>query len=194
MANPETIEVQRPEEGTGPLYHRIYRIRLKTNWQLALEAMAELQRCPDDCSPQWIAVFEKTKGDPGAMRVGDEFVVQLPSRWEAPVRVCAMSPTHFRFETLKGHPESGQIEFRIVQLSSESTLFEIESLARSQGALMDFIYDKLHIARYVQQVMWEKFCTEFAAHAEAGAQEHPASDVQVITEKREKPGGEWVQV
>lgn len=186
--------IQPSSEGTGPLYHRIYRIALSASWERTLAAMQELQECPNDCSPQWIATFEKTKGDSQQMKVGDEFEVHLPTSWDAPVRVTDLSPTHFRFETLEGHPESGAIEFRVRELTEHETLFEIESFARSHGALMDLIYDKIPVARFVQKVMWEKFCLEFAAHVKGkGTPLEPLEKVEVITEKKED-AGQWKSI
>ena len=45
------------------------------------------------------------------MAVGDEYVVRMPGPWDGPVRVVERTPTAFRFATLEGHLEAGQIRF-----------------------------------------------------------------------------------
>ena len=92
--------------------------------------MAELLREPSRAAPIEVAVFRKTRGGEGPLRVGDEFVVRMPGPWDGPVVVADRTPTSFRFATLRGHLEAGQIEFRTSADGDGAVRFEIESWAR----------------------------------------------------------------
>ena len=100
------------------------------------------------------------------MRVGDEYVVRMPGPWDGPVRVVAVSPRSFRFATLAGHLEAGQIEFRAAP-APEGLRFEIESWARSADRLSDLLYHRLHMAKEIQLHMWTSFL-ERVARASGG--------------------------
>src|SRR4051812_27750873 len=103
-------EVQAPEQGSGPLFHRRYAIRIRQARLPARELMTWLQADPDAAAPSEFATFRKTAGDPGAMRLGDEYVVRMAGPWDGPVRVVDVSETSMRLATLPGHIEAGQIE------------------------------------------------------------------------------------
>ena len=75
--------------------------------------MARLQADPDSAAPSEFATFRKVSGDEGAMRPGDEYIVRMPGPWDGPVRVVEVSARSFRFMTLAGHLEAGQINFRV---------------------------------------------------------------------------------
>jgi hypothetical protein len=117
-------------------------------------------------APTEFAVFQKVAGRDDAMRVGDEYVVRMPGPWDGPVRVVAVSPSSFRFATLAGHLEAGQIEFRAAP-APEGLRFEIESWARSADRLSDLLYARLRMAKEVQLHMWTSFL-ERVARASGG--------------------------
>jgi uncharacterized protein DUF1990 len=149
----ERSEVQQPGDGAGPLFHRRYRARIR---QPEVSPETLIQRVgadPDRISPSEFATFQKVLGEEGRMRVGDEYVVRMPGPWDGPVRVVDLTPTSFRFATLAGHLEAGQIEFRA---ASEDGLlvFAIESWARSGDRLSDLLYDRLRMSKEVQLHMW----------------------------------------
>jgi hypothetical protein len=91
-------------------------------------------------------------GDEGRMAVGDELIVRMPGPWDGPVRVVDRSATSFRFVTLEGHLEAGQIEFRAYD--DDGLVFEIESWARSGDRLSSLLFNKLRMAKEVQLHMW----------------------------------------
>ena len=69
------------------------------------------RRRPDRIAPSEFATFQKLDVD-GPLALGDDYVVRMPGPWDGPVRVVAARPDGFRFATLRGHLEAGQIEFR----------------------------------------------------------------------------------
>jgi uncharacterized protein (UPF0548 family) len=60
----------------------------------------------------------------------------------------------FRFATMRGHLEAGQIEFRVEPLDEGSVRFVIESWARPGDRLSHVLYNRLMLAKEVQFVMW----------------------------------------
>jgi hypothetical protein len=141
-------EVQDPSDGAGPLFHRLYRARIRGDWTpdaLVAELTADLDRV----APSEFASFHKVLGEDGAMAVGDEYVVRMPGPWDGPVRVVERTPTSFRFVTLDGHLEAGQIRF-----SAAPEEFRIESWARAGDRLSNLLYDRLRMSKEIQLHMW----------------------------------------
>lgn len=149
-------EVQGYEAGSGPLFHRRYRTRIRDSRLSAEDLMAKVQSDPNRTSPTRFARFQRTQGVPGSLRVGDEFVVRMPGPWDGPVRVIDVGPRSFRLATLAGHLEAGQIEFR-TRRERELLVFEIESWARSSTQLVNVLYHRLRMAKEVQAHMWISF-------------------------------------
>jgi hypothetical protein len=154
--------LQRPEDGSGPLFRRRYRVRIEGSRLTAEQLMAEMLGDPNRAAPIEVAVFRKTRGATGPLRVGDEFVVRMPGPWDGPVVVVDRTPTSFRFATLQGHLEAGQIEFRTAAVGGDAVWFEIESWARSGDRLAGLLYDRVRLAKEMQLHMWTHFCERAA--------------------------------
>jgi uncharacterized protein (UPF0548 family) len=149
----DMTEVQTAEQGVGPMVHRIYRVRVRTAQIGPEELMERVTADLDAVAPSEFASFQKVLGEEGRLTVGDEYVVRMPGPWDGPVRVMTRTPESFRFATLEGHLEAGQIEFRAGQ-SNGSLMFSIESWARSADRFSDFAYSRLRMAKEVQLHMW----------------------------------------
>jgi hypothetical protein len=152
---------QLPEHGSGPLFRRRYSVRIEGARLGPEQLMAELQRAPNRAAPIEVAVFRKTKGGDGPLQVGDEFLVRMPGPWDGPVAVVDRTPTSFRFATLAGHLEAGQIEFRTAA-DGDAVRFEIESWARSGDWLSGLLFDRVRVAKEMQLHMWTHFCERAA--------------------------------
>jgi hypothetical protein len=153
--------VQRPSDGSGAAYRRRYRARIADPVLTPEELMAIIANDPDVACPVEFARFEKLRGEPGELRVGDEYRVLLPGPWNGPVRVVDQGPSSFRLVTLHGHMEAGEIEFR-ARAEGERLVFEIESWARSGDPLFALLYDRIPINREIQQHMWVQFLERVA--------------------------------
>lgn len=191
--DPLPSEQQKIMHGYGPVFHRVYSIVVPVSFETARRAMGDVMRDPNMFAPTVLAEFEKRKGDPSELAVGDEFQIYITGPWNGPVRVKDVTETSFRLVTLEGHMEAGEIEFRISDGGDEGTLFEIESLARSADRLVDFVYDKLPVAKLAQTQMWTAFCKAFHAHAlEAdGEESEESAEVEILTERKDEQTGEW---
>jgi Domain of unknown function (DUF1990) len=150
-------EVQRPGDGTGPLFHRRYRTRIRDCQLGPDELMEAIQRDPNSASPKTFARFQRVHGGNDRLSEGDEFVVRMPGPWDGPVRVVQAGPRSFRLATLAGHLEAGQIEFRVAPERDGLVMFEIESWARSSSRLVNLLYHRLRMAKEVQAHMWISF-------------------------------------
>ena len=142
----ERAGVQAPGEGAGPLLHRRYRARILDAGLNAEQLIARLGADPNRVAPGTLARFVKVEGEDGRMAVGDEFVVRMPGPWDGPVRVVEVTPTSFRFATLSGHLEAGQIEWRAVD-DDGALDFGIESWARSGDRLSDLMHNRLQFGQ-----------------------------------------------
>jgi hypothetical protein len=151
----EREDVQWVGHGSGPHFHRRYSVRIGGAPISAEELVASVMEDPDRAAPSEFASFVKVRGADGSLRVNDEFVVRMPGPWDGPVRVASVTPRSFRFVTLAGHLEAGQIEFRAS--NGELLEFEIESWARSGDRLSELMYDRLRISKEVQFHMWTSF-------------------------------------
>jgi len=148
-------DVQRLRDGVGPLFHRVYRARIRDARLTPDELIGCLTADPNRASPTELARFIPAQGK-GPIGVGDEIIVRMPGPWDGPVRVTEMTDTSFRLATLDGHLEAGQIEFRAARADG-FLQFEIESWARSGDRLSNVLYTHLRMAKEVQLHMWTSF-------------------------------------
>lgn len=189
MDDTSHLKRQKIKDGYGAVHHRIYSIKIDAPYPQVLKAMRELQTDPNQFSPQILATFEKSKGDPNSLHRDDEFMIKITGPWNGPVRVAEVSENDFRLVTLEGHLEAGEIKFEIKKIDEASTLFAIESLARSKDMIVDFVYDKVPVAKLAQTGMWEAFCKSFAEKA-LGSKE-AVGEVEILTERKDEKTGKW---
>lgn len=158
--------VQRAADGVGPLYHRRYWVEM-TDTELGPEQLiTDVAGNLNEVTPTDLSRFEALGGaGPDGLAVGDELVVRLPGPWEGPIRVVERTPTSFRFVTLVGHMEAGEVVFRAGIEERGFLRFEIESWARSATRQFHVLYDLVPVAREVQLQMWSLFCNSVAARA-----------------------------
>jgi hypothetical protein len=147
-----TAEVQPASAGAGPLFHRVYRARIQEAQMAAGELVERIAADLDQVAPSEFARFTKVLGEERAMGVGDEYVVRMPGPWDGPVRVIERTPTSFRFATLEGHLEAGQIDFSA--RSGDLLEFRIESWARAGDRLSNLLYHHLRMSKEIQLHMW----------------------------------------
>lgn len=177
--------VQRAGDGVGPLYHRLYRVSVQDAAASPERLVEHLAGDPNRASLVEVAIFQKVRGDETGMRVGDEYVVRMPGPWDGPVRIVDRTPASFRFATLRGHLEAGQIEFRARWSDDSILVFEIESWARSGDRLAGLLYDRLWVGREMQLHLWLTVCQR-VAEMSGGRR---VDGVEVRTGKAEGAGG-----
>jgi hypothetical protein len=149
--------IQGLADGYGPLLHRRYAVRIASPRVGPEQAVDRLAADPNSAAPEEAAVFVKARGEGDAMEVGDEYVVRMPGPWDGPVRVVRRTPTSFRFATLRGHLEAGEIEFR-ARCERDELVFEIESWARPGDRVSHLLYNKVPLAKEIQLNLWTETC------------------------------------
>jgi Domain of unknown function (DUF1990) len=154
-------EVQYASDGAGPLFHRRYSALVREPGLSPEELIEAVAGDLNKVAPTEFAVFQKVLGAEEGMAVGDEYVVRMAAPWDGPVRVVRRTPRSFRFATLDGHLEAGQIEFRAAP-APEGLRFEIESWARSGDRLSNLLYNHLRMAKEIQLHMWTSFLERVA--------------------------------
>jgi hypothetical protein len=145
--------IQSHDAGCGPLFHRLYRTRVREAELAPERLMSVVQSDLNRAAPRKFARFQLIQGDQGRLKVGDEYTVRMPGPWDGPVRVVEVGPRSFRLATLTDHLEAGQIEFR-AGTDGDMLVFEIESWARSSSPLVNLLYHRLRMAKEVQAHMW----------------------------------------
>jgi hypothetical protein len=149
-------DAQPDEAGVGALYHRRYGVTISDSRLSSTDVMERLKADPNVAAPTEFARFHKLDGNDSGIHLGDDYLVHMPGPWDGPVRVVDVTPESFRFVTLKGHLEAGQIEFR-ARGEDGLLIFEIESWARSGDRLSALLYCNLRMAKEVQLHMWTSF-------------------------------------
>lgn len=149
--------MQGVDKGVGPFFRRRYSVRIYGSSMSPEKVIDVLGENLNRAAPAEVAVFRKSQGDEGPLHVGDEYLVRMPGPWDGPVRAIDRTPRSFRFVTLKGHLEAGQIEFRAYNEDS-ALRFEIESWARSGDRLSELLYVRVRVVKEMQLHMWVHFC------------------------------------
>lgn len=154
--------LQNSQQGVGPAYRRRYTVHISGSPLTAAQLMERLSGDLNAASPVEVAVFDKTSGASRTLAIGDEYVVHMPGPWNCPVRVVEQTPVSFRFATMSGHMEAGEIEFQARDTEEGGLVFTIESSARSGDRLAAILYDTVGIAKEMQLHMWTHFCGRIA--------------------------------
>lgn len=152
-------------DGVGPMFHRRFSVRIQDGSMSPAELIDAISTNPNAAAPSGAAVFHKTRGCDGIVQVGDEYLVQMPGPWDGPVRVVHRGATSFRFATLHGHLEAGQIQFSARNVD-DLLEFQVEAWSRAGDRLADVLYSRLRLAKEVQLNMWVHFCLRAAAIAD----------------------------
>jgi hypothetical protein len=165
-------KVQLEGDGFGKLLGRIYEIRFRSSLSpqqlihLVEQNMAAL-------GPEELVEFEKSKGVPWKLNLGDEYDITLLGPWNGQVRTIEVCDDAFSFVTLNGHPEAGRIRFQAKALSEGVLEFVIMSWARSRDVVVDLSYDKLGVAKNMQGTTWRTFLERVVELAQGEKLEDP---------------------
>ena len=179
--------VQRVRDGLGALYHRHFWIDFTDAAMGPDELISALAADLNAAAPGAVSSFDTDDDERSrTLQVGTEFVVRLPGPWDGPVRVIDRTPASFRFVTLDGHMEAGEIEFRAGTTDRGHVRFEIETWARSGDERFRVLNDALPLAQEAQAFMWAHFCSRMPKLAQGVVM----SNVAINTERHES--GSWL--
>lgn len=147
--------VQLCGDGVGPLFHRRFTVdivgaRCTPEQLVSMVADRFHQFVPSE-------VVGIARDHEGSLRVGQDFVVEMPGPWNGPVRVVERRSDLLRLATLRDHLEAGQVQFRAEQ-GPDALTFQVEAWARSATPLVQLLYTHLRLAKEIQCNMWVRFC------------------------------------
>jgi len=169
-------ELQPWESGAGPMFYRLFRVRIKEAYQDAAGLMHTVIDDMGSLVPAEVVHVHEGEASDRRLRPGDEIVVDMPGPWNGPVLVVAAEPTRLHLATLDGHLEAGQIEFRAYD-EPPHLVFEVEAWARPATRAVHVLYSHLRLAKEIQFNMWVRFC-QAAARAAGG---RPDGGVEIRT-------------
>lgn len=155
-------QVQLAEDGFGPLFHRLFRVRIAEARVDAARLMGQVCRDFKRFVPAEVVDVRAGELRSHGLDVADEFLVEMPGPWNGPVRVVHRDAESLRLVTLRGHLEAGQVQFRAYR-DDDVLLFEIELWARAASRLVHLLYAHLRLAKEVQLNMWVRFCQSAVA-------------------------------
>lgn len=170
--------------GTGPEFRRSFAARIVGVNGDAERVMRELSRDFASTTPEGICEVDQPDGS-GRLVVGDDVRIKLAGPWDAPVRVVDTTRRAFRFATLDGHMEAGEIEFRAMDEAHGVVVLEIESWARSATRAFAALYHHLGIAKEVQLHMWATVIERVAERSGGTIDD----GIRVITRQRDTAHG-----
>jgi hypothetical protein len=183
--SPEAIDdrVQLAEDGCGPLYHRLFRVRIAAADIDAGQLIERICREFKNFVPSEVVDIRAGELRAHGLDVADELLVDMPGPWNGPVRVIHRDAESLRLVTLRGHMEAGQVHFRAGR-NADLLVFEIELWARPGTRLVQVLYSHLRLAKEIQLNMWVRFCLS-AVTASGG---RLMDGVHVSTRRLDPPG------
>lgn len=156
--------MQLDRDGVGALFHRQFVVDIAGSQLSAEELMASVVGDFKRFVPWEVVSIRRPEYDAHALRVGEDFVVELPGPWDGPVRVIHVDNTCLRLATLRGHLEAGQVQFH-ARPHGAFLEFRIDAWARPSTRLVNLLYTHLRLAKEIQLNMWVRFCRAAAATA-----------------------------
>ncbi|WP_249400076.1 DUF1990 domain-containing protein [Streptomyces argyrophylli] len=179
--------VQRAQDGYGPLFHRLFRVRIADTDVGPGKLIEWVCRDFKGFVPSEVVDIHTGELRRHGLDVGDELLVEMPGPWNGPVKVVHRDVESLHLVTLRGHMEAGQVHFRARE-EDGLLVFEIELWACPGSRLVHLLYSRLRLAKEVQLNMWVRFCLAAAAMSGGRA----ADGVHIST--RWLPSPEWTPV
>ena len=151
---PENADAARREAGAGvgPVVHRLYSATIRAPKLSADRLLAIIAADPNVIAPTEVLRFDKTAGEPGPLREGDELLIRMAGPWNAPVRVARRWPEGFRLTAERGHPQLGQLELRAREEDGRIAM-EIQTRERAAG-LGFHVLQRIGLIRRMQSYTW----------------------------------------
>jgi hypothetical protein len=144
--------VDQSDRGAGPVAHRLYSATIREPKLTAERVVAIIAADPNVVAPSEVLRFEKTKGEPGDLREGDQLLIRMAGPWNAPVEVTRRWDQGLRLTARRGHPQLGQVELRA---SAEDGDIAMEIQTRERAAGMGFqTLQRIGLIRRMQTYTW----------------------------------------
>jgi len=128
----EDHEAAREEAGVGPVIHRLYSATIREPKLTAGRLLDVIAADPNVIAPSEVLRFERTRGEPGPVREGDELLIRMAGPWNAPVTVIRRWDEGIRLAARAGHPQLGQVEVR-ARDDDDDVVLQIRTRERAAG-------------------------------------------------------------
>jgi len=139
-------------QGVGQEVHRLYSATIQTPKLPAGRLLEIIAADPNVVAPSEVLRFEKTRGQPGRLEEGDEFLIRMAGPWNAPVRITRRWEEGFRFAATRGHPQIGQVELRMRDDDGEITI-EVQTRERAAGVKFHLL-QRVKLLQGMQSYTW----------------------------------------
>lgn len=140
------------ERAVGPVIHRLYRATIPAPKLSPQRLMAIIAADPNVIAPVEVLHFEKTQGERGDLRKGDELVIQMAGPWSGPVVLTRRWETGFRLAAKSGNPQLGQVELR-ARAADGAIEMEVQTRERAAG-LTFHILQRIGLVQRMQFYTW----------------------------------------
>ena len=143
---------QEADDGLGPVTHRLFRAEIENPRLSAARLIDVVAADPNVISPFEVVRFEKTRGERGDLRKGDELLIRMAGPWNGPVKVTERWGEGFRLAATHGHAQLGQLELR-AHGGNGAMRFEIQTRERSASGLFH-VLRRIGLVRRMQTHTW----------------------------------------
>jgi NADH dehydrogenase len=124
-----------PEEGTGALKEQRYWAEIRDSALDADALFAVLRREFGSLTPDLLLEVGVEPGTPVELEEGNTLTMALPFRGNIQVRVAEIRGREITCLTLRGHPLSGAIRFKVEEVGTNRLRVEVRSVTRASGIL-----------------------------------------------------------
>ena len=143
------------ERAVGPVVHRLFRATIRAPKLTPERLLAIIAADPNVIAPVEVLRFEqaeKAHGGSGGLQQGDDLLIQMAGPWSGPVKVTRRWDTGFRLVAQRGHPQLGQLEFRVRDNGGDIEM-EIQTHERAAG-LSFHVLQRIGLIRRMQSYTW----------------------------------------
>jgi hypothetical protein len=136
----------------GPVVHRIYGAAIRAPRLTAEKLLAIIAADPNVVAPSEVLRFERTRGERGRLREGDELLIRMAGPWNGPVKVTRRWEEGIRLAATRGNPQLGQVELR-ARDEEGRIVMEIQTRERAAGLSFRAL-QRIGLIRRMQSYTW----------------------------------------
>lgn len=140
------------DQGVGPEIHRLYSAFARNPALSAERVLSVIAMDPNVVAPWEVLRFDKTHGEAGGLREGDELLVRMAGPWNGPVKVNRRWDQGFRLVSTRGHPQVGEVELRMRD-EDGGIAMEIQTRERAAGFAFH-VMQRVGLIRRMEAYAW----------------------------------------
>lgn len=182
----DSLPEQTPDEGVGPLEHKVFRIEIIESGLTPAQLMDRFRQNATDVMDVRFGV------EPGAydrIEPGATLTGELPMRGRFQVRVEESEPERVTLGTVQGHPLAGIVQFR-TEHTARGLAFVVDIYARISST-----FDRLAIKSVgwvAQDANWRHVCERMADLSGGEAPEGVTTEKTTLDDEAAKEVEDWI--